>query len=70
MPIDKRAKTTTGPTSRMVTRSTAIRSMESSERMTLLNLPQEILFEIIKSIGVEDISEELKAVTRFAMASK
>lgn len=44
--------------------------LASVECTTLLNLPKETLLKIIKSIGVEDISEDLRAVTRFAMTSK
>ncbi len=44
--------------------------MASSKCTTLLNLPREILIKIIKRIGVEDIGEDLKAVTRFAMTNK
>jgi len=70
MPANNRSITTTGPTNRMVARSMAIRSKASSELMTLLKMPKEILFKIIKCIGVKKISKNLKAVTRFAMTSK
>lgn len=42
----------------------------SVESTTLLNLPKEILFNIVKSIGLEDIISDLKAVTCLALASK
>ncbi len=65
MPTDKQANATTAPKIKVVTRS-----MASSKCTTLLQMPTEVLINIVKSIGVEDIGEGLKAVTRFAMTSK
>ena len=42
----------------------------STKSTALLDLPAEIVLEIIRTIGVEDIGNDLKAVTRLAMASK
>ena len=40
------------------------------ERGPLLGLPKEMIYKIIQDIGFEDIQQDVKAVTRFAMTSK
>lgn len=62
---NKKPNGTTGATVQMATPS-----MASSNLTTLHQMPIEILINVVKSIGVEDIREGLKAVTRFAMTSK
>ena len=38
--------------------------------MSLLSFPTELLFEIVRSIGLWDVNSDVKAVLRFAMTSK
>jgi len=44
--------------------------LRSYARRHCFSCPKEILFKIIQNIGLDNINEDIKAVTRFAMASK